>query len=330
MSRYDESDARIRPGANKARRRTKDRPQHADAIPGLVVAVDRGRFTVVVELGEDTEHPVYAIKARDLGRKGVVVGDRVAVVGDTTGNEGSLARIVAIEERQSLLRRSSDDTEAVERVIVANAELLLIVQALADPPPRVRFIDRCVIAALDAGIEPVIVLTKQDLGDDAEIRRVYAAFDLPIFTVGPDADLTELNELLSDRVSVLIGHSGVGKSTLVNRLVPDAERSTGNVNVVTGRGRHTSTSAVALQLPQGGWIIDTPGVRSFGLAHVDSSNLLRFFPDLEEGDALCPRACSHNEAECGLDAWAEEHGVDPQRLESLRRLINSLQSGDDR
>jgi ribosome biogenesis GTPase len=133
-------------------------------------------------------------------------------------------------------------------------------------------------------------------------------------------------------VSVLIGHSGVGKSTLVNQLVPDAERATGKVNAVTGRGRHTSTSAVALELPDGGWVIDTPGVRSFGLAHVDPQRVIHAFPDLEAGTEECPRGCTHDEEECALDAWAAEGHAGPAgvaRLESLRRLLRNRTGADE-
>jgi ribosome biogenesis GTPase len=128
---------------------------------------------------------------------------------------------------------------------------------------------------------------------------------------------------------VLVGHSGVGKSTLVNALVPQADRAIGHVNIVTGRGRHTSSSAMALALPGGGWVIDTPGVRSFGLAHVDNSRVVAAFPDLAGGLEGCPRGCTHmipsaeedEEIGCGLDAWVREGHADPARLDSLRRLL---------
>ena len=142
-----------------------------------------------------------------------------------------------------------------------------------------------------------------------------------------EAALDELRAALRDRVSVLVGHSGVGKSTLFNALVPDASRAVGTVSAVTGRGRHTSSSALALRLPGGGWIIDTPGLRSFGLGHISADNVIRAFPDLAEGAAQCQPGCTHNEPGCGLDAWVAEHGgpAGPAavRLDSLRRLLRS-------
>src|SRR5262245_61703954 len=225
------------------------------------------------------------MRARELGRRGVVVGDRVGLVGDTSGGEGALARIVRIEERTSVLRRTADDDETTvegrqERIVVANAEQLVIVSSLADPPPRTGFIDRCLVAAYDADIEPLLCLTKADLAAPKEVLDYYAELDLPHVLCRPDQPLTELVAALAGQVSVLIGHSGVGKSSLVNRLIPAADRAVGAVSAI-GKGRHTSTSVVALPLPgrRGGWIIDTPGIRSFGLAHVDPDNVLHGFPE---------------------------------------------------
>ena len=323
---FDEDDIRRRPGRNKSRPRSKDRPSHDSALTGFVTAVDRGRFTLVLEDAPDV--PVYAVKARELGRKGVLVGDRVGVVGDTSGTVDTLARIVNVHPRTAMLRRTADDTDAVERAIVANAQQVVIVQALADPVPRIRFIDRCIVAAKSEGIKPILVLTKSDLASDKEIRETFSSFDLPIFTTHQGANVDEILDALTGKVSVVIGHSGVGKSTLVNALVPTAQRLTGDVNDVTGRGRHTSTSAVALRLPTSGWIVDTPGVRSFGLAHIKAETLISFFPDLAKGTTKCPRACSHIEEECGLTDYAAAHDISQSRLDSLRRLITSLTEGD--
>jgi ribosome biogenesis GTPase len=319
VPRYDEHDPESydRP-RRRTRPRTKERPSYDDATPAVVVTVDRGRFTCLT----DDDVVVTAMKSRPLGRKGVVVGDRVALVGDTSGAEGSLARIVTIGDRATVLRRTADDDDPVERVIVANADQLVIVTALADPEPRPRLIDRALVAAYDAGMDPLLVLTKADLADPDELLAAYRPLGVPAVVTRRDADQQPVAERLRGRTSVLLGHSGVGKSTLVNALVPDAARETGGVNAVTGRGRHTSTSALMLALPGGGWIVDTPGIRSFGLAHVDPDHLIEAFPDLHDLTADCPRGCTHGEGEpeCGLD----EAPPDRQpRVQSFRRLLAS-------
>ncbi|MFF5322602.1 ribosome small subunit-dependent GTPase A [Janibacter hoylei] len=368
---WDESDVRVRPNRRGSRPRTKERPKHEDAIVGRVTAVDRGRWTTLVPAGEGLpERIVIAMRARELGRSPVVVGDRVAMVGDTSGRPDTLARIVRIEERATVLRRTADDTDPVERVIVANADQLVVVAALADPEPRPRLIDRCLVAAYDAGMDPLLVLTKADLASAEDFLAQYAPLDVPhvvtsVLTEGSEG-LSELRGRLAGRTSVLVGHSGVGKSTLVNALCPDADRATGHVNDVTGRGRHTSTSALGLRLPPlpahlpremrtpdpsdahlpremrtteaevdpdaAGWIIDTPGIRSFGLAHVEPDRIIGHFPELAEGaDQGCPRGCSHDEPECALDAWVAAGHAGPGgelRLDSLRRLLRA-RSGEE-
>ena len=300
------------------RPRTKERPTYDDAVDAWVVTVDRGRFTLDVDGAR-----VLAMKSRPLGRKGVVVGDRVRVVGDTSGADGSLARIVEVAERETVLRRTADDDDPVERIIVANASQLVVVTALADPEPRPRLIDRALVAAFDARMQPLLCLTKADLADPGPLVATYRALGVPWVVTRRGGDLAPLRERLVDRTSVMIGHSGVGKSTLVNALVPHANREVGVVNAVTGRGRHTSTSAWMLALPEGGHIIDTPGIRSFGLAHVEPEHLIEAFPDLDEMTEDCPRGCTHggDEPECGLDEALARGEADPDRVESFRRLL---------
>ncbi|MBB6173229.1 ribosome biogenesis GTPase [Nocardiopsis mwathae] len=320
----DEDDIRVR-ARGGSRPRTRNRPKHEDAREGFVTTVDRGRYRCLVD-----GRPVVAMKARELGRGSIVVGDRVALVGDLSGRPDTLARVVRVEERRSVLRRTADDTDPVERVIVANADQLVIVCALADPPPQPRFIDRCLVAAYDAGLEPLLCLTKSDLSDPDGVLAIYASLDLPNVVTSLDGDLDDVRGHLAGRTSVLVGSSGVGKSTLVNRLLPDAARAVGDVNPVTGRGRHTSTSAVALPL-DGGWIIDTPGVRSFGLAHISPDDVVAGFPDLDEAVVECPSGCPHTEGtpDCALDTWLVEGRLDQARVDSLRRLLSSREGEDN-
>ncbi|WBU38222.1 ribosome small subunit-dependent GTPase A [Homoserinibacter sp. YIM 151385] len=327
---WDESAARVRPNPKANRPRTKRRPEHEDAVVGRVLTVDRGRYGLLVHEGEPEEREVTATRARELRTQSIVTGDRVDVVGDTSGDEGSLSRIVRIRERTTLLRRSADDTDEVERIVVANADQLMIVVAAANPEPRPRLVDRYLVAAYDAGIAPLLVVTKTDLADPAPFLRNFAGLDLPVVTSAKgEAPLDALAPLLDGRTTVAVGHSGVGKSTLVNALVPSAGRATGRVNEVTGRGRHTSSSTVSYRVPSGGWIIDTPGIRSFGLGHVDRDSILRGFPDLAAIAEDCPRGCTHlaDAPDCALDEAAERGELDEVgrlRLDSLRRLLATL------
>lgn len=331
---FDEADIRVRPNPKANRPRTKRRPAHADAVIGRVLGVDRGRYTVLIDEDGPDEHTALATRARELRKQPIVTGDRARVVGDTSGDEGTLTRIVGIEERTSLLRRSADDTDQVERVVVANADQMLVVVAAADPEPRPRLVDRYLIAALDAGIHPLLVVTKTDLADPTPFLAHFEGVDdLEIFTSGRvQMPLAEIGHRLIGHSTVFVGHSGVGKSTLVNALVPTADRATGHVNEVTGRGRHTSSSTVSLRYVTAegrGWVIDTPGVRSFGLGHVDPANILRAFTDLAVVAEECPRGCTHlpDAPDCALiEAVAEgrmgERGA--ARLDSLQRLLSTF------
>lgn len=319
----DESDVRVRPNPKGNKPRTKNRPSHSDAPIGMVVQVDLGKYTVLL----DNERQVFATLAKELRKEGVAVGDQVALAGDTSDTVGALARIVRIEPRITLLRRSADDTDQVERVIVANATQMLIVVAITNPEPRTRLIDRYLAAAFDAGLKPALVITKVDLEDPTEFMKNFAELSIPVILNRKDSPaLHELNAFLENQMTVVVGHSGVGKSTLVNSLAPEAGRETGGVNAVTGRGRHTSSSVRAIQLDPETWIIDTPGVRSFGLGHIKLENLLRSFEDLWQVASQCPRDCSHlaDSPDCGLDEAVESGKISASRLDSLRRLMVSI------
>jgi ribosome biogenesis GTPase len=171
-------------------------------------------------------------------------------------------------------------------------------------------------------MRPLLCLTKTDLADPDPLLAIYRPLGVESVATHQNGDLSALREQLRDRTSVLVGHSGVGKSTLVNALIPGAHRAIGVVNEVTGRGRHTSTNTQVLRLPEGGWLIDTPGIRSFGLAHVDPDKLINAFPDLAEVAEDCPRGCTHTESapDCALD---EAGNLDPARVTSFRRLLAS-------
>jgi ribosome biogenesis GTPase / thiamine phosphate phosphatase len=290
-----------------------------DADLGTVLAVHNQFAAVRTDAGEGV-----ATIAGKLRRTRPVVGDVVKL---HTTPDGSL-RMDEIQERRGTLTRSA--FRGRPQVVAANVDLLVVVAATADPPLRANLIDRYLVAAWRGGIETALALTKVDLPHDRdEVERVtsllkrlgHAVIEVSI----PRGEgIREVRELIGQRRAVLAGHSGVGKTTLSNAITGRAD-PTGAVNEIIGRGRQTTTVARLIDLPGGGGLIDTAGVRSFGIADVTPEELQEAFPEIAAVSSTCRwRPCLHHEGQNGC-AVPGAPGIEPERLASYRRILEELE-----
>lgn len=259
----------------------------------------------------------------------IAVGDR-ARVGQREGGRWELA---AVLPRTSRLSRPDPQDPLRERVLVANIDLVLIVCAAASPPLRPGLVDRLLVAIAMGGARPMLVVNKIDLAPPEldELLAPYEALGLPVLRVSvrTGQGIDALRERLAGQLCAFVGHSGVGKSSLVNALDPEARILTGEVNERIGRGRHTTTATKLHRLAGGVRIIDTPGVRSFGLWRVEPAQAAAFFPEIAEIAGACRyRDCLHDgEDGCAVDDAVETGTLAPARLAGYRRILGSLRLG---
>jgi ribosome biogenesis GTPase len=249
-----------------------------------------------------------------------VAGDRVEV-----SEAGSEPAIVGVAPRTTVLERG-DGTDRKPRAIVANADLVVIVASVCEPPLHPRLIDRYLVAAEDGGLDSAIVLTKADKEhDEAEVAELvarYRAIGYPVLvgSAKDEAYIEQVRDLIAGRVAVLAGHSGVGKSTITRRLT-GVERAVGAVSAKVGTGRHTTSDPRMIPLPGGGAVVDTAGVRTFHLPRMDRARLEAGFPEIVQVAQGCRfRGCAHD----GDAGCAVEGAVSPERLDSYRRMLHDL------
>ena len=283
-----------------------------------VVTVDRGRITILYE-GEVVE----ATLAGTMRGTKAAVGDRVRV--RPPRHESDQPRIVEVLDRETVLTRTPDDDLDEERVVVANADQVVVVLSADHLDTGVRFLDRVLVAASVGGLDSVLCINKVDLAPDdrvvAEVGERYETIGVDVrrTSVVTGEGIEELRHVLAGCWSAFSGHSGVGKSSLFNLLVPEAAREIGEL----GRygGRHTTVSSRAMPLPDlDAWVVDTPGVRSFGLGSLAPTQVGAHFPELASLSCGLSDCLHDGEPECRI-ADAQIH---PARLASYRRLLAAV------
>ena len=293
---------------------------HADASPGRVARVDRGWATVLT---------ANATVRAQLAGHSVATGDWVLVQDDKV--------VASLPRRSAFVRGDAGEGRARRpQVVAANVDIVFVVQALNNGP-NIRRLERELVLAFESGATPVVVLTKADLvgRDEVELgtevaRKAAAEVEVVATSAVTGTGLDRLRTLArADRTVALIGASGVGKSRLVNALVGDPVQAIGDVRENDQRGRHTTTARELIALPGGGWLVDTPGLRSVALWDADEG-LSRVFSDIEALVAQCRFTnCSHGpEPDCAIRAAIERGELDAARFEHYQRLDHELDENE--
>jgi ribosome biogenesis GTPase len=270
-----------------------------------------------------------ALSADDTGFSNVVaVGDRV-IVNRNGGPDGVVERVLP---RRTLIARPDPSNTNLRQVLVANVDQLLIVASWRQPHLWPELIDRYLITAARNDVMPLICVNKIDLADDPDeldqaIQPYRALGYYILLTSAARGDgLEMLHDALAGRVTVLAGLSGVGKSSLLTAAQPDFDLRTGRVNEDWGQGRHTTTQAIMLPFGKDSYVIDTPGIREFGLFGLHRAELMTFYPDLAQASGACRFAnCTHlHEPDCAVHAGVEAGTINATRYHNYRKIWESL------
>ncbi len=304
---------------------------HQQALPQKALIISSHGNQGVAELDDDRQ--LRCVYRRNVGRP--VCGDRVVL--DT--DQGDSNPVIEILPRDNSFFRGQRDGR--KQVMAANLDQVVIVIA-PEPAPSKDLLDRYLVAVLSLGIKPLIVVNKAELlptltaDSSATFKRLeeYTALGHRLITTSckTEPGITALRPLLQDKVSIVVGQSGVGKSSLVNELVPDLDLQTQTLSHSTGKGRHTTTSTLMYRLPGNGRLIDSPGVWEYGLWEMDQHELMRGYPEFDRAIGQCKfNDCRHvNEPACVISAAVDAGLVPGWRLESYRRLLAQGMAGPGR
>lgn len=243
------------------------------------------------------------------------------------------AVITKLEPRKNYIIRRSVNLSKQTQIIGANLDLAMLVVTLASPPTSTGFIDRFLVTAEAYGIPAALVFNKLDLFSEegleilAEYIAIYKDLGYPCYTVSAleKENIDDLNEVLKDKITLISGHSGVGKSTLINAIIPGSDLKTGNISDWSDKGKHTTTFAEMIDLPFGGKLIDTPGIRELGIVDIEPQELSHYFPEMRNLLNQCRfHNCRHiNEPGCAVLEALENGEIEPSRYDSYLSIYNN-------
>jgi ribosome biogenesis GTPase len=290
---------------------------------GVVLSGTGGQWRVRLATGDIIVASLRGRVKHEAGQK-LAVGDRVTLAGDGAGGAMTITRILP---RTSQLSRRSPSGAYGERIVASNVDQVVVVFAIAQPEPNEGMLDRFLVIAEANDLAARVVINKIDLVDEATaVARfgLYAGIGYPVHYTSrvTGAGLNELHEVLRDRTSVLSGPSGVGKSSLMNAMYPGLDLRVGEISESVNKGRHTTVGALMHPLPDGGYVVDTPGLRELGLWGLPSSALDQCFPEFRESLGNCRFAdCRHlAEPQCAVREAVTMGRVSESRYASYAKL----------
>ena len=305
-------------------------------MKGLVIKSTGSWYQV---LGDDGKHYECRIKGK-FRTKGIRTTNPIAV-----GDRGEFelepdqqsAVIAALEPRRNYIIRKSINLSKQAQILGANLDQAILVVTLASPPTSLGFIDRFLVTAEAYSVPAVLIFNKLDLFSDEgleileEYKSIYADLGYPCYEVSAleGTNIEQLRTLLRDKVTLVSGHSGVGKSSLINALVPGSKLRTGSISDWSDKGKHTTTFAEMITLPFGGYLIDTPGIRELGIIDIEQAELSHFFPEMRALFNACRfHNCRHiNEPGCAVLEALQEGEIEPSRYDSY---LSIYQNEDNR
>jgi ribosome biogenesis GTPase len=294
-----------------------------EPIEGLVVKSTSGFVDVAIE-GQVVQCRMRGrLKNTPRTTDICVIGDRVKVA---CPDPQTRVVVEVLPRKTRFSRRQPGRGPEREDVLVANLDQLLVTFCYGQPPLKTRLLDRFLVIAEHQGVEPVVVMNKADLrgSDDSAWQSAYEAIGYPVLNVsaatGEGVGL--ITSVLRDKISAFVGPSGVGKSSLINVILPSLDLNTASISDHHGKGRHTTRVASLHPLPAGGFLADTPGIRELATWALPVEDLDRCFPELDHYREDCAfRSCSHtHEPQCAVIDAVKAGGIDPERYESYVRL----------